>query len=43
MKSINLIRFYLSSFNKPTILQNLKTYKGSPAQEHLHDYVRSEA
>lgn len=37
-----LSKFTFTTFNRPSLLQSLKSYKNSPAQSHLHDYIRNE-
>jgi hypothetical protein len=37
-----ITKLSFTTFNKPTILQGLRSYKKSAAQEHLHDYARDD-
>ena len=37
-----ITKLSFTTFNKPTILQGLRSYKKSAAQAHLHDYVRDD-
>jgi hypothetical protein len=38
----HIYQLSFATYNKPTILQSLRSYKNSPAQNHLHDYIRSD-